>query len=119
MGANSGGTELNKKQGREVLLRAQRKIIIQVNKAYRTISREANLVIAGTLPIDHVIQEKMRRKQDKENNINYHDSKKRRRDELITAWQDRWTHSPKGRSTYTYLPSIRHRMNMTFKQANH
>lgn len=118
-GCEFWGTELNKRYGREILLKAQRTIIIRINKAYQTISREANLVIAGTPPIDLVIHEKIKRRKDKENNINYHDSKRRRRDELMAAWQDRWTHSPKGRSTYAYLPSIRHRINMTFKQANH
>ena len=52
-----GLTALRTQVLRRQLMKTQRKIVIVVNKAYRTISYDANLIIAGVIPIDLLIRE--------------------------------------------------------------
>ena len=37
---------------------------------------------------------------------------------MINKWQERWTKSPKGRTTYKYLPNIREKLDMHWLKPN-
>ena len=81
-----GDTALGQVRLRRLLLRTQRKIVILVNKAYRTISHEANLVIAGTIPIDLLIRERINVHMDIEAGMIKSVSKRLRRAETLNEW---------------------------------
>lgn len=98
------GGAMAKKKCRESLLRVQRQIIIRVNKAYRTISREANLVIAGLPPLDLIIEERLDRRRDKLAGLDIGESRRNRRRELLDKWQERWRYRINvGRHWSTFL----------------
>lgn len=98
----------------KALLRVQRTLLIVVNKAYRTISYEANTVIAGIVPIDLLIEERINIHDDMRQGMARVDSRTLRRRETLNKWQERWNRSTKGRETYGYFPSVERRMNMRY-----
>ena len=84
-----------------------------INKAYRTISYDANLAIAGVRPIDLHTRERVNIKEDMENEKRKSVSKRSRRRETLDFWQGRWDNSTKGRKTYNYIPNIWERMDLS------
>lgn len=52
--------EIQKKKYRDILTRIQRKMAIKITSAYRTTSTEALQAIAGTTPIDLLVEERTR-----------------------------------------------------------
>lgn len=100
-------------------MKVQRKVVIRINKAYRTISREANLVVAGIPPIDLKIAERIGRWQDKMQEIDVCTSQRQRRQNLIQEWQERWDNTEKGRVTYEYFPALDVRMKNKLFGMNH
>ena len=72
-----------------------------MNKAYRTISHEANLVIAGIIPIDLIIKERMNVHADIEAGMVRTISKRLRRRETLNAVS--YTHLVKKKKKYEYL----------------
>lgn len=113
MGASSGGVaDLKKKKSVRSLLGAQRQILIKVNKAYRTAPGEACCVIAGVIPIDLMIKERIVICNDVAEGVPRHISRDVRRRETLVAWQNRWDAADTGRETYQYLPSIVERIKM-------
>ena len=106
-----GPTALRTKALRRQLMKTQRKVVIMINKAYRTISHEANLVIAGVIPIDLLIGERVAIKSDTSRGINREVAKMMRRRETLDSWQRRWEESDKGRTTFSFIPNIWDRIN--------
>lgn len=78
---------LNVKKNLKKIIRSQRKIALRVISAYRTVSTEAALVLAGIIPIDLLAEER---------DIVYREtgSKKeakiRARERSLQKWQNRW-----------------------------
>lgn len=89
------------------LMSLQRKLLLGVIKGYSTISHEAVRVIAGVIPLDLMIEERIKRRQDKEIHIDKKISKRNRREETLNEWQRRWAVSSKGRETFAYVPDVR------------
>ena len=115
----------------QVLLSAQRQVLLKVTKAYKTTSAAALPVIAGVLPIDlHVTLASIRFKVRKGINFTLGEYRfpehatitppQRAIPEILYAiWQRRWDDSPDGRHTYSIFPNIRHRLEMTWLQPDH
>lgn len=115
----------------QVLLSAQRQVLLKVTKAYNTTSAAAIPVIAGVLPIDlHITLASIRYKFRKGINFSLGEYRfpehatitppQRAIPEILyTMWQDRWDASPDGRHTYSIFPNIRHRLEMTWLQPDH
>lgn len=72
---------------RNRLLGVQRKMALRVASAYRTASTEAVLVIAGMIPLDLRIEERVRiiRGAGNEN-----ETSRREREKTMENWQTRW-----------------------------
>lgn len=114
---------------KKALASSQRLALIRVTKAYRTVSTDCLPVVAGVLPIDleiqkRVIRYKIRRKLDfsiEEISIEWTadgkatdgltatDVNKRVEGKIYELWQDRWTHSTKGRMTFNYFETVQKR----------
>ena len=88
------------------LLLKTKKIIIMVNKAYRTISYVASLIIAGVIPIDLLVQQRLNICEDISKEIRTSESKRARRRETLDSWQRRWDDSTKDRTTYEFIANI-------------
>lgn len=112
-GCEFWGTAITlRRQYARKLLSVQRRLLLLVNKAYKTISHDANTVIAGIVPIDLLIAERIAISNDVTNGIPRHVSKPARRQETMTAWNDRWRTSIKGRETFAYFPTVEYRLRL-------
>lgn len=97
------------KKNQRKLLQAQRAALLAATRAYNTVSHEALRVIAGTPPIDLVIEERALISADKRNGIP--GTKAIRRSETLDKWQDRWDATQNGQITKIYLPNVAQRIN--------
>lgn len=88
---------------REILrkkwLAVQKKVLIKMISAYRTISAEAACVVAGVEPIDLRIEMQLEVKEDMRGGMDKRESEERRKVVMVEKWQQRWRESQKGRVT--------------------
>ncbi|KAH8292686.1 hypothetical protein KR054_010467, partial [Drosophila jambulina] len=76
---------------------------IRVASAFRTISDDAVLVLAGLVPLSELVREKA----DLRNSLRGHQGPEGvRMAWSYASWQVRWDASPKGRWTHRLIPSI-------------
>jgi len=108
-GCEMWGQKMRGRGEKSKLMSLQRKLLLGVTKAYSTISHEAVRVIAGVIPLDLMIEERIKRREDKEAGIDKAESKRRRREETLDEWQGRWETSTKGRETFAFIPDVRQR----------
>ena len=88
-----------KKTHMQKLASVQRRSALRVAVAYRTVSKDATLVIAGTAPVDLLAAERKAR---------YAGAKKQdAREATMTEWQRLWDASHDGRWTHRLIPNIR------------
>lgn len=101
--------------GREVLRRevlrnkwraVQRKVLIKMVGAYRTVSADAVCVVAGVEPVDLRIEMLVRVAVDVVGGMDKVESVERRREKMMAKWQSRWEESEKGRVTYEYMREV-------------
>lgn len=108
------------------LISAQRKVLLKVTRAYSTISNNALHIIAGEIPADLFVEErvtsyKLRKKLPTrigETEINAHIYNTRNNKELhsdlrkhtLALWDDRWKQSTKGLITKDFFPSAKERV---------
>lgn len=93
------------KKCRAMVERTQRVMAIRTCSAYRTVSTEAALVLAGLMPLDIVARER----QYLYKSSGLTDAKelqRRTREHSLTRWQRRWENSAKGLWTRTLIPNI-------------
>lgn len=105
---------------------AQRNILLGVTKAYRTVSKDAVVVLAGVLPVDILIKKRalmyhLRRSAMNESGDHIHvaDSERiqyRNKNEIaqmaVDLWQRRWNESANGRHTFAFIPDVKVRLKM-------
>ncbi|KAL4121985.1 hypothetical protein QTP88_014400 [Uroleucon formosanum] len=94
---------------RNLMIRAQRIAALRVTRAYRTVSAEAALFLAGTPPGDLLALEckRVRSKLDDPDRAYSKDEIRRaERDILLAAWSNRWSRGVKGAWTRTILPDL-------------
>lgn len=98
-----------------------------VCRAYKTTSTEALQVIAGQMPIDLELQRRVAYYNASRGmsfrlgesiitigNQGLHETLRQIDNFLMQSWQDRWTKSNKGRTTYKFFPDIRKRLTLTW-----
>lgn len=108
-GCEMWGQRMRGRGERSKLMSLQRKLLLGVIKGYSTISHEATRVIAGIIPLDLMVEERLVRRSDREAGVDKGESKRRRREETLDKWQRRWQGSTKGRETFEYVPDVRQR----------
>ena len=91
---------------RKMLGRVLRRAALRVICGYRTISAEAAGVIAGIPPLDLLAVEKAELKEALGRGEDKKMAKVNARTTLMTAWQQRWDSSEKGRWTWRLIPRI-------------
>jgi len=96
-----------------LLVRAQRLIALRVIRAYRTVSDEAALVLAGMPPADLLALERARLKtsfsnlpQPGEGPQSRASIRRRERSTTLALWQRRWLYSAKGVWTKRLIPDV-------------
>lgn len=99
------GRVLRIKRYREILIRAQRKILIRIASAYRTVSAGAIQAITGEIPITILAEERSRlhnRQDGQDKNI-----KEEERNVSLTAWQETWRQNNEvGQWTKRVIPDV-------------
>lgn len=73
-------------------------------------------MIAGLPSIDLIIEERMARWKAKNDGVDFKESRRLRRGEMLDEWQRRWEGSDKSRKTF---PDVRARMSKFLRAANH
>lgn len=92
----------------ESLLRSQRLALLQVTRAYRTVSRPALHVLAGLPPLD-LLAVRLSKDFRAESSLRLQNRK-----ELLNEWQKYWEQSDKGRYTFYLFPSVTGRLSARF-----
>lgn len=87
------------------LMRVQRQGALRIACAYRTVSLEASLVIAGVIPIDLLALERRYIYLNKEME-GIDQAKAISRQNSLQEWQERWTNCPKSRWTKRLIAQI-------------
>lgn len=91
---------LRKEKYKRQMLSVQRKFALNVARAYRTVSTEAVMVLAGVIPIDLSTQERSRTfGADNE-------AKAMEREVTLNEWQQRWNRAATGEWTRQLIPDI-------------
>jgi hypothetical protein len=77
----------------------QRKVALRITMAYRTVSTDAARVLAGTVPIELLIEERAAERTDGGNKAD-------RRSKTMEKWQRQWETSRVGAWTRELIPDI-------------
>lgn len=91
------------------LLSAQRTALLVVTKAYRTCSGVCLPVIAGTMPLDLLLEQRSRRYLIKRERVPFRAEREVRAD-FLQRWQAEWTASDRGGHTRALIPDIARRL---------
>ncbi|KAI4484960.1 hypothetical protein M0802_012917 [Mischocyttarus mexicanus] len=118
-GCELWGEDIEKKGMRRIIKSMQRKALLGVIGGYSTISHEAVRVIAGIIPMDLHIRERVQVWKDVEEGKDKEKSKEERREETMEEWQKRWSETEKGRETYKYMPDVRERKKQDFRVSHY
>jgi len=100
-----------------VLQRPQRKIAIRIACAYRTVSTNATLVVAGTFLIHLPAAERCAIYKAKEAGLNL-PTKQEMRTDKTRKWQSEWERSETGRWTKTLISHLQPWLSSTFRMVN-
>lgn len=102
------GHEMLRRQGlRKKWNAMQRRVLLKMLSAYRTVSTDAACVLAGVEPLDLRVEMGMRVAEDVERGEEKKESRERRASEMMMKWRERWETSLKGRVTFGYMESVR------------
>lgn len=93
------------------LISTQRKMVLRICSAYRTVSAEAACIVAGVPPIDAQIIER------RERYIGV--AKAAARENLLRFWQTKWDTGQYGRWTYRLIPNIMRWVNRPFGEIDY
>lgn len=89
----------------------QRRALLSITGAYRTISTDALQVVAGQLPLDLEIRWDVVRKKRKVGSVSEEEANDQW-NRILDIWQSRWDISVKGRWTHTMIPDVRRRLDL-------
>lgn len=89
----------------------QRKMVLRICCAYRTVSAEAACVVSGVPPIDLQIRERRERYTGV--------GKEAARENLLRCWQQKWNNGQYGRWTYRLIQNIEIWLNRPFGEVDY
>lgn len=92
--------------GWSILARCQRRIALRVATAYRTISGEALLVLAGVPPIDLLATERTAVYEGRLRDGDTTELRTQAKRAVIESWQERWRTSTKGEWIRRLIPDL-------------
>lgn len=96
-------------KNREIMTRSLRPTLLRIIRAYRTVSTEGALVLAGIPPVDLLATERKRIRQrieEDEDSTPPSNIKRQERGITINAWQNRWSRSTKAQWTRILIPDL-------------
>lgn len=100
-------------------LSTQRKLLIMVVAAYRTVSYEALWLVSGIESLDLKVEWKLGVVEDVARGMDVGKRKEARWQELLTKWHERWWSSTKGRGvTFEYCDDVRDRVAAEWKMSH-
>lgn len=122
-------SDLIKTHDMRKLVAAHRQALIATTAAYRTASYESLCVVAGTPPIDLLLDERRARYDlrigkdtklgDREFLATDVDAVKKVKTETINRWQARWAENMHGQDTSAFFANVEDRLKATWVQPSH
>lgn len=109
-GAEVWGGAVERATVRRRLATVQRRSVLRVISAYRTVSESAALVLASTPPIDLLIRERQeiyRECNGVRDEQRRAEAKRAARQRLFVKWQERWDNVTTGRWTHGLIPDVK------------
>lgn len=91
---------------------------LRIVSAYRTVSNEAAMVVAGILPIQLLAMERAQVERAKRSGIAIDAAKDDARRQAMTRWQSEWDTAANGRWTNRLIPNIWRWMERKHRQVN-
>jgi len=91
---------------RNLMIRPQRLVALRVTRAYRTVSAEAALFLAGTSPGDILALERKRVWSKMNEPDRLGSIRKKEHDILLADWSSRWRHGKNATWTRKILPDL-------------
>lgn len=113
------------------LLTAQRNTLLRVTQAYRTTSHEALHILAGEIPIDLLVRERMGQYNIRvgepyeyktfsyTEGMDKEEAKEKLRKVVLEEWDKNWKSSVKGRITARYFSSVEDRLSASWVKPDH
>lgn len=105
-GAEIWADALDVKRYRKRLTNVQRQGALRIACAYRTVSAQAVLVIAGVIPIDLLAKER-KKIYERRADTSRADAAVKEREETIKIWNERWTNDRTGNWTRRMIVDLR------------
>ena len=119
-GAEVWASAIERETIRRRLASVQRRSVMRVTSAFRTISEGAALVLASRPPIDLMIRERREIYEACcENKERKKEEKKLARQRLMERWQTRWDADTSGRWTHRLIPSVKEWYDRAHGQMNY
>jgi endonuclease/exonuclease/phosphatase (EEP) superfamily protein YafD len=87
----------------EMMESAQRNMVLRIIRGYRTVSKEAALVIAGTIPMGLLLKEKFDLFHRRTNDRTAGPLKSQLREETLQKWKERWDSTDVGRHAHMFI----------------
>ena len=109
----AGWFERANKKHINMLGSAQRNMVLRMIKGYRTVSKEAAVVLAGTIPIDILMKEWSEYYHRRSSLIDKRSLRAEIREKSLEAWQERWRLADAGRHTYQYITNVNQVLRVT------
>lgn len=104
-GAEIWADAMKKEVHRQKIAAVQRLGALRITSSYRTVSEPAVLVIAGTIPIDLLAQERKARYEEQEE-LGKAQAAEKVRALTWARWQERWEQESRGRWTARLIPRV-------------
>ncbi|KAJ8973349.1 hypothetical protein NQ317_008622 [Molorchus minor] len=106
------------RENKNMMVRTQRKMLLRVASAYKTVSAVALQIITGTIPIDLLVKERAYAHYHRQEETR--EVKERARDNSLIAWQQRWeSETAKGQWTKRLIPNITQWIKCEHRTANY
>ena len=98
---------MKKSGNRHILEKTQRVMGIRITRCHRTVSTEAILVLARTIPWPLLVEERAKIYQGRNETDETTITETELKNETIKKWQERWENSEKGSWTRRCIPDVR------------
>lgn len=120
--APAWGAVVRWKKYTNLMQKVQRKVMLRLCRAYRTSSTAALQVISGSMPVELMVEEKLRMAEickDGEERERREDRERALKEELLAKWKTKWNNGDKGKWTRKLIKNMETWINRTHGEVSY